>query len=228
MKISCNIIEDLIPLYHDGVCSEDSKKIIEDHLKECEICNNYLKALSGENFQKKINIDNEEVKVNTLKLLKKRLFRKNIRFAIFSIVSIVIMYSFIFKLELPIKYKEGLVLSQEIEENNIKLSFLGDNFYKNYFLIKTTEINGEEKNILMIYYTDSIWTKLSSKQLFKTNNTVRLASGGENFWGAGNFDNINVDKDIDRIYYTIGNYEKLLNDKEMDIILEESTLIWKK
>lgn len=228
MKISCNIIEDLIPLYYDEVCSEDSKKIIEDHLKECERCNNYLKSLSSENFQEKVNIDTEVVKVNTFKLLKKRLFRKNIKIAIFSIVSIVIIYSFIFKLELPIRYKEGLVLSQEIEESNIKLSFLGDNFYKNYFLIKTIEVNGEEKNILMIYYTDTIWTKLSSKQLFKTNNTVGLASRGENFWGAGNFENINVDKDIDRVYYTVGNYEKLLNDKEMDIILEESTLIWKK
>ena len=36
MKISCDMIQDLLPLYHDGVCSEESKKIIEEHLQICE------------------------------------------------------------------------------------------------------------------------------------------------------------------------------------------------
>lgn len=38
MKISCEIIQDLLPLYCDGVCSQDSKQIVEAHLKDCENC----------------------------------------------------------------------------------------------------------------------------------------------------------------------------------------------
>ena len=34
----CGIIQDLLPLYVDGVCSEDSKKLIEDHVKTCDLC----------------------------------------------------------------------------------------------------------------------------------------------------------------------------------------------
>ena len=36
MKTSCKIIEDLLPMYHDGICSEESAVLIEEHLKECE------------------------------------------------------------------------------------------------------------------------------------------------------------------------------------------------
>ncbi len=35
MKITCNIIEDLLPLYVDDMVSEDSSQLVEEHLKEC-------------------------------------------------------------------------------------------------------------------------------------------------------------------------------------------------
>ena len=37
MKMSCNIIEDLLPLYVDDMVSEDSRKLVEEHLKESEV-----------------------------------------------------------------------------------------------------------------------------------------------------------------------------------------------
>ena len=38
MKIPCKIIEDLLPLYKDDVCSAESKKVVAKHLDECEKC----------------------------------------------------------------------------------------------------------------------------------------------------------------------------------------------
>ena len=32
--MKCEIIRDLIPLYLDKVCSEDSRKLVEEHLAE--------------------------------------------------------------------------------------------------------------------------------------------------------------------------------------------------
>ena len=29
MKYSCNVVQDLLPLYQDNVCSEESKEIVE-------------------------------------------------------------------------------------------------------------------------------------------------------------------------------------------------------
>ena len=50
MKISCEIIKDLLPLYLDGVCSNDSKALIEKHLVECDSCKAELQAMKGEFF----------------------------------------------------------------------------------------------------------------------------------------------------------------------------------
>lgn len=38
MKQSCEIIKDLIPLCSEGICSDESKHDVEEHIKECEKC----------------------------------------------------------------------------------------------------------------------------------------------------------------------------------------------
>lgn len=43
--VSCNVIEDLIPLYAEDMLSEDSIKMVEAHLDKCRECREYLKEL---------------------------------------------------------------------------------------------------------------------------------------------------------------------------------------
>ena len=43
--MNCNIINDLIPLYIDGCCSEESKKLVEEHIAECDTCKELLNAM---------------------------------------------------------------------------------------------------------------------------------------------------------------------------------------
>lgn len=38
MKVSCNVIFDLIPLVKDGVASDDTTVIVNEHIKCCERC----------------------------------------------------------------------------------------------------------------------------------------------------------------------------------------------
>ena len=38
MKLSCDIIRDLLPLYAEGLASEDSQTAVREHLQECEGC----------------------------------------------------------------------------------------------------------------------------------------------------------------------------------------------
>lgn len=42
MNINCNIIDDLLPLYLEDMCSEDSKAYLEEHLQECTACREKL------------------------------------------------------------------------------------------------------------------------------------------------------------------------------------------
>lgn len=45
MILSCKVIEDILPLYHDGVCSDESRELVEKHLCECENCRIFLQKL---------------------------------------------------------------------------------------------------------------------------------------------------------------------------------------
>ena len=38
MKTSCGVIRDLLPLYADDACSEESRTLVEEHLAECPAC----------------------------------------------------------------------------------------------------------------------------------------------------------------------------------------------
>lgn len=47
MKISCDIIKDLMILCEDDGCSEDSKRLVEEHKKDCKTCTEYYNKLYG-------------------------------------------------------------------------------------------------------------------------------------------------------------------------------------
>ena len=48
MNITCNIIRDLLPLYQDGVLSDDSSRLVEEHLLQCKTCQAYQRQLEEE------------------------------------------------------------------------------------------------------------------------------------------------------------------------------------
>lgn len=48
MSKECNIVADLLPLYQDGVCTEDSRELVETHLAGCESCRRLAEQISQE------------------------------------------------------------------------------------------------------------------------------------------------------------------------------------
>ena len=46
-NISFEIIQDLLPLYCDGVCSEESKQLILVHMQTCGKCREELRVLES-------------------------------------------------------------------------------------------------------------------------------------------------------------------------------------
>ena len=47
MGLDHDIVQDLLPLYHDGVCSEKSRAAVEEHLRTCEDCRAALAAMDA-------------------------------------------------------------------------------------------------------------------------------------------------------------------------------------
>lgn len=51
--ITCEVIKDLLPLYVDGVLSEDSRKLVEEHLQSCKECREYYDNLKDDDIEAK-------------------------------------------------------------------------------------------------------------------------------------------------------------------------------
>lgn len=45
--MNCGIIQDLLALYHDGVCSPESRAAVEEHLQSCPECRAVLAAMEA-------------------------------------------------------------------------------------------------------------------------------------------------------------------------------------
>ena len=61
MKYNCDLISDLLPLYKDEICSEASRKIVEEHLAECQDCKKMLNSLNDITIDEKIVKEKEEI-----------------------------------------------------------------------------------------------------------------------------------------------------------------------
>ena len=44
-EITCSVIKDLLPLYADGVVSEDTRRIVAEHLKNCADCREIYESM---------------------------------------------------------------------------------------------------------------------------------------------------------------------------------------
>lgn len=45
MKVSCNVIRDLLPLYAEKLTSPDSNQLVEEHLTDCPECTRQLSVM---------------------------------------------------------------------------------------------------------------------------------------------------------------------------------------
>lgn len=99
MKTSCNIIEDLLPLYVDDCVSGESRLLIEEHVKECENCQKLLEEMRKENLlvsegklpenKKAQSASGSKEEYGALKKIRSRIRRKNILAVIITAVLIL-------------------------------------------------------------------------------------------------------------------------------------------
>lgn len=83
MSKECGIIKDLLPLYADDVCSDESRKAVEEHISNCEDCKGELEKL-----RKSVDVAPQK-DTEALKRIKKRLRTEKIVVAVISLAAIL-------------------------------------------------------------------------------------------------------------------------------------------
>lgn len=56
VNMGCGVIQDLLPLYIDKCCSEESIEIVESHLAECEECKSVFDSMSSDAMSEEKNV----------------------------------------------------------------------------------------------------------------------------------------------------------------------------
>lgn len=220
MKYPCSLIKDLLPLYHDGVCSEESNKIIENHLSECSSCKDYYNFLceTDEICTAPQNVELEMKKAASFRSIKRKLRKKQIlvvvlAFAIFAAASFSIV-GFLKKSEQVISYENNISVS--MADNSLIGRLQGNQ--ANYLKIKQVEIknNGQMDTYLFFYMSGTKWDDLiTNDDIFSEYVLCSADKGAEN---------------IDRVFYYTGDYTGI---ESMDIgnlqkIIDNSVLLWRK
>lgn len=74
---NCNIIKDLLPLYIDGVASEETGKFVENHIAGCKECAKELELLK-EDIPTKERIDENMEEIKPIIKIKKQIRKKQV------------------------------------------------------------------------------------------------------------------------------------------------------
>ena len=86
MKNECDIVQDLLFSYSDAILSKTSTEFVEEHLKNCSICKEYLNEIKIENDK-----ENSEKEIDFFKEIRRKLNKKNILIYISLIIIIFII-----------------------------------------------------------------------------------------------------------------------------------------
>lgn len=140
MKNECDIVKDLLFSYNDGVLSETSNEFVEEHLKNCESCNNALKEIrleSGEIDQKK--------EIDAFKGVRRKLTKKNIIISISLIILllIIIFNIFVFKNYNDVASTVVVYLEDDITEE--QLGDMKEKIIQNAKSVEITYVSKEEE-----------------------------------------------------------------------------------
>lgn len=158
-KQSCAVIKDLLPLYMEGLTSDETNQVIKKHLEECDGCKRLYHSLQQEIAGEKGREEETNETVKEVDYLKKirRNSRKKVWSAIGGAVLAVLLFAIIkiFVYGTPTQNYEATV---SIEDDSIKIegTFLDSaSVYSHYRIV---EKDGQKELIVYAAVT-SFWNR---------------------------------------------------------------------
>ena len=170
MKYDNNVIKDLLPLYIDDVLSDTSRQIVDEHLDECEDCRKYLNDLKESN-KIELNITDTELEkehADILKLMRKKIVRRNIIISLLSIFIVISIFSLsLFYLKNTAEYLDVNQLKVEEKGNDLILEIEHAVWNQISQVRFTLSENGKEYDFTKEVTSDislyAYWSKIGDK-----------------------------------------------------------------
>ncbi|MGM9975061.1 MAG: zf-HC2 domain-containing protein [Clostridiaceae bacterium] len=174
-KITCSVIEDMLPLYKEELLSEDSKVLVEEHLKECSKCQAYLKDLNstinstedsskglgtilGSSTNNSEGLLEESDKAPLLAIRRKLEYKKLLTIACSVVIAIIFMLAVYVHLTTPIllPYSENLITINKLDNGALMATLSPE--VAGYEIDSFTD--GRSESNEDPYYHITLWTTL--------------------------------------------------------------------
>ena len=143
-KTECEIVEDLLFGYVDGVLNTESKKLVEKHLIECKKCQNKFDDIKSEKQVSENNIQKE------IDYLKKIRIKSRVKSVLMALGILVIIFGGY--------YLHKFLIINDIGEKASK-QFESENFYTE--TITPIGFEGDSLSINKVWYKDGKYKKVS-------------------------------------------------------------------
>lgn len=72
MKMNCNVIRDLLPLYADKICSDESRELVDGHLTDCKACSALLQQMLCTKIETELKSERSDVILRQARFFKRR------------------------------------------------------------------------------------------------------------------------------------------------------------
>lgn len=182
-NLSCEIVEDLLPSYIDGLTGEVTNTAIREHLSRCEKCKATMEAMAEPYTQTKIAEEKKEID------FLKKTRRKNIKSKIFSILSVILILAIV-SVSIPFTRNYTLMTS----ELYCDLAVVDDSFIftaaakDSDFAIRNVE-HKIENGVLEVYFIAGKRAPFNSKKFFKweypSKDVLQVEVSDEIIWAKG-------------------------------------------
>ena len=122
MKLDCEVIRDLLPLYAEHMASPASTVLVEEHLQECEACRAEL-----EQMEKPVPVQPEPQPDAPLLGIRKTLQKKSIRIAAAAVLVVLCAFGLVFWMggaKTPVTAEQAQIWTYNKKENEANLCVL--------------------------------------------------------------------------------------------------------
>lgn len=200
----CNVIRDLLPLYADEVCSEDSREMVEEHISTCQECKQELEDYCYNTGLPEVTAD------VAMKKFKKKMNKKNLKKIVISvIVCLAVIFASAYVLFIPeftVPYSEDLMTAKIPVDGGIDVWVNLPNYTQVYSMATSSESEGE----FDIYLTVSrnLWSMIvpdfdEMNNFWRTNGFIGVSfqASDEMPFKESDINYFRTDSKIANIYY---------------------------
>lgn len=218
MKYPCNMIRDLLPLYHDGVCSQESEAAVKEHLAACTACAAYYAEMGRAASPAPLPQDPaaETRKAASFRALRRRLWKKQVLAVLLAVVLCAALLlagiGYLRHAERVIPYGDNITVS--VQDGSLVGRLQGDQANRLHVKRVETNVDGQTQTYLFFCLSGTKWDAMVTGEAVVSEYVLCAADKGA--------------AQVDGVFYYTGDDTGIenLSPEALQQVMDSAVLLW--